>query len=72
MVLKRSLAPQVVWRRSLRRPLAALTIDDVPLLNSPSTLEAERLNEYPMVKHGVLENNGKKYILTIYSRFSQL
>ncbi|CAL1157737.1 unnamed protein product, partial [Cladocopium goreaui] len=32
--------PDVVWRRSLRRPLAALTIDDVPLLNSPSTLEA--------------------------------
>ena len=30
---------EVIWRRSLHRHLAALTIDDVPLLNSPSTLE---------------------------------
>ena len=30
---------EVIWRRSLHRHLAALTIDDVPLLNSASTLE---------------------------------
>ena len=30
---------EVIWRRSLHRHFAALTIDDVPLLISPSTLE---------------------------------
>ena len=50
----------MIWRRSLRQPLAALTIDDVPLLNAPSMLE-EILD--------VLKENEVKATLMVMSGF---
>ncbi|CAJ1336342.1 unnamed protein product, partial [Effrenium voratum] len=39
MVARRLGCPDVVFRRPLQQPLAALTIDDVPQLDRPSVLE---------------------------------
>eukprot|EP00434_Breviolum_minutum_P019952 symbB.v1.2.017602.t1/scaffold1376.1/size122662/2 len=46
----------VIWRRSLHRHFAALTIDDVPLLISPSTLEEGEYLWFPQTGECVTDN----------------